>query len=57
MNVQTKTNGGPVGINRKFPDEHGYVANMDRNLYNPEVFSDVSFDTLRRYQQCHDSLN
>ena len=29
---------------------------MGKNLYDPEVFSDVSFDTLRRCQQRHDSL-
>ena len=30
---------------------------MGRNLYHLEVFRDVSIDTLRHYQQRHDSLN
>ena len=38
-------------------DEHGYVADLGRNLYDPEISSDVSFDTLNRYQQRHNSLN
>ena len=56
MNVQANNNGGPAGANCKYLNEHGYVADMGRNLYDPEVFSDVSVDTLRRYQCCHNSL-
>ena len=53
---QANINGGPAGVNRKYPGKHGYVADMVRNLYDPEVFSDESIDTLRHYQKCHNSL-
>ena len=57
MNVQANNNGGPTGANRKYPDENNYVADMGRYLYDPEVFSNVPIDTLRRYQQRHNSLS
>ena len=37
-------------VNVKYPDEHGYEADMGKGLYDPEVFSDLTFDTLRRYK-------
>ena len=53
MNVQANNNGGPSGRNRKNANEHGYGADMGRGLYDPEVFSNMSFDTLRRYNNWH----
>ena len=50
------TNGGPSGGNRKYPNEYGYEADMGKGLYDPEIFSDMSFDTLRRYNNRHTSL-
>ena len=46
----------PPGGKRKYPDEHGYEADMGRGLYDPKIFSDVTFDTLRRYNNRHASL-
>ena len=56
MNVQANNNGGPAGGNRKYPNEYSYEADMGRGLYDPEIFSDMSFDTLRRYNTRHASL-
>ena len=39
-----------------YPDEHGYEADMGKDLYHPEDFSNVSDDTLCCYQQRQDDL-
>ena len=57
MYVQANNKGGGARVHHKYADEHGYVADMGRNLYGPEVFSNLRFDTLNCYQQRHDSLN
>ena len=44
MNLEANNNGGPSGGNRKYPNKHGYEADMGTHLYNPEVFSDMSID-------------
>ena len=54
--VQADNNGEPTGGNRKYPNKHGYVADMGRYLYDPKVFIDLLIDTLCRYQQRHNSL-
>ena len=56
MNVQANNNGGPSGGNRKYPNERGCEADMCKGLYDPEIFSDMSFDTLRGYNNRHASL-
>ena len=58
MSGEATNNDGSGSVGKhKYPDEHGYVAVIGKDLYNPENFSGVSFDTLRRYQQRHNVLN
>ena len=56
MSAKTTKNGGLSRGKRKYPDEHGYKADMGKGLYDPEVSSDLTFDTLRRYNNRHASL-
>ena len=53
MNLQGNNNRGHPGGNCKYLHEHGYEAGMGRYLYDPEVFSNMSIDMLRRYNQQH----
>ena len=52
----TKQDGSKGLVKLKYSDEHGYVADMGKDLYHPENFSDVSVDTLSLYQQRHNDL-
>ena len=56
MNAKANNNGGLSGGKCKYPDQHGYKADMGKGLYDPEVFSDLTFDTLRCYNNRHASL-
>ena len=56
MDVVANNNGGATGGNRKYPNEHGYEADMGKGLYHPENFRDMSVDTIRCSQQRHDGL-
>ena len=53
MNVQANKKGGLPGGKHKYPDEHGYEADMGNCLYNPKIFSDLTFGTLRGYNSHH----
>ena len=57
MSGKATKNDGSKGLDkRKYPDEHGYEADMGKGLYHPENFRDMSVDTIRCSQQRHDGL-
>ena len=56
MSANANKNGGVSGGKRKCPDEHGYEADMGEGLCDPEVFSDLSFNTTFCYNNRHVSL-
>ena len=42
MDVEANNNGGATGGNRKYPNEHGYVADQGINLFDGDGFDELS---------------
>ena len=47
MSGKATKNDGSKGLGkRKYPDKYGYKADMGKDLYHPDNFSNVSVETL-----------
>ena len=49
-------NGGATGGNRKYPNEHGYVADQGINLFDGDEFDELSDERISRYNHRHSAL-
>ena len=56
MNVEANNNGGATGGNRKYPNEHGYVADQGINLFDGDAFDELSDERISRYNHRHAAL-
>ena len=56
MNVEANNNDGATGGNRKYPNEHGYVADQGISLFDGDAFDELADDRIDRYNRRHAAL-
>ena len=56
MDVVANNNGGATGGNRKYPNEHGYVADQGINLFDGDEFDELLDERISRYNRRHAAL-
>ena len=56
MDVEANNNGGATGGNRKYPNEHGYVADQGINLFDRDGFDELTDEKIARYNHRHSAL-
>ena len=56
MDVEANDNGGATGGNRKYPNEHGYVADQGINLFDCDGFDELTDEKIARYNHRHSAL-
>ena len=56
MNVDANNNGGAAGGNRKYPNEHGYVADQGIDLFDRDEFDELADEKIARYNHRHSAL-
>ena len=49
-------NGGATGTKRKYPNEHGYVADQGIDIFDRDGFDELPDDKVDRYNRRHSSL-